>query len=1260
MARIIRFTFQDNRSRKGAALLLGSTALVATALATTALVATTVAPVAQLAAAQPAGGRATAGQAGATTVSRGQEMVMLLLRRPCPERARVTAGVACPAQRPVLSLLAKAHAEVISTTTLLDTVTARVSAQLATKLSRDHLVAKVVPDTPARGTGQASSAASTPAAQPSSGGLVAHGVAPASLICGTRAHPEVAPQALQVIRAHQAFKMGIDGAGVTVAILSDGINPTDEDFLRNSAYGPNGQRVIRGYQDFSGDGVAAKTDGAEAFGDASSIAAQGNKLYNLAQYANPDMASVLPKGGCWIKVVGAAPGSSLLVLKVIGQSSGATASSVVQALQYAVQHGAKVVNESLGSEPFPDTSLDVFRQADDAAVAAGVTVVVSTGDAGPTSTIGSPASDPNVISVGATTTFKAYAQSNLGGFYNPAVGNGHWVSGNVSSLSSGGFSQAGATLDLVAPGDANWSVCSTNYKFYTGCKDIFGGKDIGVENFGGTSEAAPLVAAAAADVIEAYAKAHGGTDPSPALVKLTLCSTATDIGAPADEQGCGLLNIEGAVRLAESLPAEVTPPTTTTTVAPTTTTVAPTTTTVPAPTTTALASPAAATSRRVAASSARAAASSARAAATRASQGGPDLVGAEAPAPPAGTLLVSPSQLNVSGQGRQLTPEQLSFTNTGKAPTVVHLATRELGKKVYDTGTREFVMNPASLKANSGVMPIWSGVREVYQVEHFMLPPSSGTRLVFSADYPNTHQSSVLHVALFEPDGAYAGYSNPQGLGDFAEAEVAEPPAGEWTALFFTELNGAITGQTGTKGLVQWDASLWSFTPGATVSPAVLSIAPGQTRAATVLVRNPLFPGDYDQSVVVSEPSGRTTVPITIRTYVPMGRQGGTFKGVLTGGNGRSGSQAQTNTYFFNVPPGEANIDVSIALKTDPGEPLVGYLVGPLGETVGYSSNYTVVPKSATKLGPGSTRFLQMYNVAPEPGQWELVLQWVNPVTGNELSEPFSGAIRFDRVDVKSLLPATGATVVPQGQARLYPVAVTNTGVAPEAVFLDPRLDETTTVPLKNVSPGTSAVALHLPRKPNQQFPIGVPIYLVPTGTTELVATVSRLSGQGSVSFDLSRIQGDPDVSPLVPAPGVSASGTRTSETLTFTSPEVSPGLWALQPGEVGPYPAAGAPKEVVNVKVSAVTQAFNPDITTHVDDLWEVGFKFSKFYYLEPGQSVIIPVQVKPTAPIGTHVTGTLYVDDFTLEAFVGTEPVLPDADELAALPYSYTVGAP
>jgi hypothetical protein len=391
---------------------------------------------------------------------------------------------------------------------------------------------------------------------------------------------------------------------------------------------------------------------------------------------------------------------------------------------------------------------------------------------------------------------------------------------------------------------------------------------------------------------------------------------------------------------------------------------------------------------------------------------------------------------------------------------------------------------------------------------------------------------------------------------------------------------------------------------------------------------------------------------------VPVGAQGGIFQGVLTGGNGRDGSDAQTNTYFFEVPGGKTDLDASVALRSDPGEALVGYLVDPAGQTVGYSSNYTVVPKSTSRFVPGSTRYLQTFAVSPQAGEWELVLEWENPVTGNELTEPFSGAIRFDQVQAFSLLPDSTSAVLLRGKTASLGIAVANTGVAPEAYFVDPRLDQTTTIVLKNLNVGTSASRLHLPARVGQSFPLGSPLYLVPTGTTRLEATVSRLGGTGRVSFDVSPLSGDPEVSPGVPAAGVTTSSTPTSESLTLREPELTPGLWGLNAGEVGPYPPGGAPHEIVAAKVTAVTRAFDTTVRSGADDLWQVGLKFSRFYYLAPGQSAEIAVNITPTAPVGTVISGTIYVDDFTLESFVGNKAVSPDADEVAALPYSYTVG--
>ena len=163
-----------------------------------------------------------------------------------------------------------------------------------------------------------------------------------------------------------------------------------------------------------------------------------------------------------------------------------------------------------------------------------------------------PATDPNVISAGASTDSRVYEQT--GYALATAFGNGKWLDNNTSSLSSAGITQDGRTIDIEAPGEADWAVCDDGGNF-AGCASYNPAKPLSkIESFGGTSQSAPLTAGVAALVIQAYRKTHGGTSPAPAVVKKIITSTARDLGLPGDEQGSGLIDARAAAEAALTWP----------------------------------------------------------------------------------------------------------------------------------------------------------------------------------------------------------------------------------------------------------------------------------------------------------------------------------------------------------------------------------------------------------------------------------------------------------------------------------------------------------------------------------------------------------------------------------------------------------------------------------------------------------------------------------------------------------------------------------
>jgi hypothetical protein len=1092
-------------------------------------------------------------------------------------------------QAPVIAQLHAEGARSVTSLMALDALIARVPSSEAERLGRDPSVAQVVPDAVIPVHEPAAALAALPSAMlpvhTSARQLSTPAVRPdiAPSICGTAASPEVDPEALSLTRSTQANALGYDGAGVSVAIIGIGgpVDTTIPDFQRNPSYASAGSTAgtpVVTQANFSGDPAGTPSGITDGFVAASAIAAQGNTTYNLDNYISS--AHSLPSP-CDITITGDAPGSSLTDLSIFSGNHETTESDTLQAINYAVQNGVKVLDEDLPAVNLPDTAQDATRAANDAAVAAGVTVVTSTGDAGPTNMVLSPASDPNVLSVGTSTSFRAYEQDFYGGINatTPNANDGHWINDNISSLSGGGFTQAGNTLDLVAPGDLNWSECSTDTSLYPECTNNTGSPSPFTLT-GGTDQSAAFAAGAAADVIQAYASTHGGNDPSPALIKQILMSSADDIDAPAQEQGAGRLDVEAAVKDAVSLPGTS--------------------------------------------------------------------------GTPSGGLLVSPNQINVSQAPGASATRQISVTNTGSSTASVALSTRALTDQVANS-SGSFCLNPSSGSSGqcgpptANTFQIWSGTTEVYQEETFSLPATaSPSRLVFSASYPDTGQSSVLHVALLDPSGSYAGYSLPQGLSDHASIEVADPAAGTWTAIFFTAQDN--NGTTGTSGTINWDAQTLGSAPAGTITPSSLTIDPGATKTAQLKVTSPQTAGDAAQSVVLSTSGEQTTVPVTVRTTVPLSTAGGTFSGVLTGGNGREGT-GQENAYSFDVPAGKPALHAQLSF-TDSQDAVSAYLVDPDGQAVSSGSSVSLDSSQSEQNGSA----LDLYHVAPTAGVWTLVVAWANPVSGAELNDPFTGRIAFDQLAIANGgLPDSAAAELRAGKTYTYKLTVKNTSSETLNLFADPRLNTQKTIVLANQNTAVNAGSMTLPLSPGLNYPY----YAVPPYTSVLNAS---LDGSAPVTFDLGSISGDPDLSPEVTVAGSKGSASGNSASLTFSEPEVTPGLWYLNPSEIGPYGPSGAPSATASAQLTATTRAFDPNVSSSTGDWWsqvgigQHGVPFNPVN-LAPGATGTISVAIKPRGVPGRRVSGTLYLDDYYPSAQIGT-PV--GEGDIAAVPYSYVIPGP
>jgi len=386
-----------------------------------------------------------------------------------------------------------------------------------------------------------------------------------------------------------------------------------------------------------------------------------------------------------------------------------------------------------------------------------------------------------------------------------------------------------------------------------------------------------------------------------------------------------------------------------------------------------------------------------------------------------------------------------------------------------------------------------------------------------------------------------------------------------------------------------------------------------------------------------------TSIPVTLRSLIPVPHSSVSFTGTLTGGNGRALNTGQTAYYQIKVPAGLKALNVQVKMNNSANH-MLAELVDPAGEAASTAVNAKASGSgSAAKLTaePGT----QLHVLSPSAGTWSLIVDFFDTVSGTAVSQPFTVTVSDSAAKATAAgLPDSISTLLPAGTPVTVNVKVTNTGKTPEAYFVDGRLSSQVTTSLA----AQSTASLTLPNLNGT-----VPAYLVPSHTSSISAQVTAPASQ---FFDFAYPFGDPD---LISSIGTTSSG-------SLTAPDIAAGDWTITPFLTGPTGAGAAPSVTATTSMSATYSAFDPAVAAPTGDLWQGATNASASFtpvVVNPGQSATIPVTITPSGSSGTVVSGTLYLADsylipgeVTFNALPGN---YPEGSDVAAFPYTYTISS-
>ena len=307
-----------------------------------------------------------------------------------------------------------------------------------------------------------------------------------------------------MIQAPEAWNDTL-GAGVTIAVLDTGV-------------------AFENYGNFARDPELSQTTFVDPY-DATKDDLHPNDDNGHGTHVTGTLAQDWNDG---VGVAGLAPAAAIMPVKVCVQS-GCSGDAIAQGVRWAVDHGANVINMSLGGPSLPNVEREALQYAEDN----GVVVVAAAGNGNAfvgSASLDYPARVDSVIAVGAVD-----------------------FAGELTHYSNYGKHEHGGGLYLVAPGgnthadlnnDGNpdgilqstyATTCDGGTPNYTVFKDCF---------LQGTSMATPHVTGVVALLLSKF------PGLTPEQVRTVLACSARDAGPPGpdDHYGAGIVQAGTALR----------------------------------------------------------------------------------------------------------------------------------------------------------------------------------------------------------------------------------------------------------------------------------------------------------------------------------------------------------------------------------------------------------------------------------------------------------------------------------------------------------------------------------------------------------------------------------------------------------------------------------------------------------------------------------------------------------------------------------------